>query len=132
MEPFPFFRRPYYYYDQSRYIKQYNARNRANLRAQENERRAEQEKRGRQNQSYNTELISKSKQNQKQTCNIGQSQDTSRISAQALIEDDFFLEIFGIKLYFDDILIIALIFFLYNEGVRDNFLFISLILLLLS
>lgn len=132
MEPFPFFRRPYYYYDQSRYIKQYNARNRANLRAQENERRAEQEKRGRQNQSYNTELISKSKQNQKQTCNIGQSQDTSRISAQALIEDDFFLEIFGIKLCFDDILIIALIFFLYNEGIRDNFLFISLILLLLS
>ncbi len=130
MEPFPFFRRPYYYYDQSRYINQYNARNRANLRAQENERRAEQEKRGRQNQSYNTELISKSKQ--KQTCNIGQSQDTTRISTQALIEDDFSLEIFGIKLCFDDILIIALIFFLYNEGVRDNFLFISLILLLLS
>lgn len=130
MEPFPFFRRPYYYYDQSRYINQYNARNRANLRAQENERRAEQEKRGRQNQSYNTELISKPKQ--KQTCNIGQSQDTTRISTQALIEDDFSLEIFGIKLYFDDILIIALIFFLYNEGVRDNFLFISLILLLLS
>ncbi len=41
-------------------------------------------------------------------------------------------EIFGIKLYFDDLLIIALIFFLYNEGVRDNLLFISLILLLLS
>ena len=130
MEPFPFFRRPYYYYDQSRYIKQYNARNRANLREQENERRAEQEKRGHQNQSYNTELISKPKQ--KHTCNIGQSQDTTRISTQALIEDDFSLEIFGIKLYFDDILIIALIFFLYNEGVRDNFLFISLILLLLS
>ena len=41
-------------------------------------------------------------------------------------------EIFGIKLFFDDILIIALIFFLYDEGVTDNLLFISLILLLLS
>lgn len=41
-------------------------------------------------------------------------------------------EIFGIKLYFDDLLIIALLFFLYEEGVEDNLLFISLILLLLS
>ena len=41
-------------------------------------------------------------------------------------------EIFGISLFFDDILLISLIFFLYNEGVQDNFLYIALILLLLS
>ena len=41
-------------------------------------------------------------------------------------------EIFGLKLYFDDILLICLIFFLYNEGVKDYYLFISLILLLLT
>jgi len=41
-------------------------------------------------------------------------------------------EIFGIKLYFDDLLLICLIFFLYNEGVKDTFLFIALILLLIS
>lgn len=41
-------------------------------------------------------------------------------------------EIFGLKLYFDDLLLICLIFFLYNEGVKDQFLFIALILLLLS
>lgn len=41
-------------------------------------------------------------------------------------------EVFGIKLFFDDILLICLIFFLYNEGVKDQYLFISLILLLLS
>lgn len=41
-------------------------------------------------------------------------------------------EIFGITLYFDDILIICLLFFLYNEGVKDQLLFMSLILLLLS
>lgn len=44
---------------------------------------------------------------------------------------DFF-EIFGLKLYFDDILLICIIFFLYNEGVKDQGLFIALILLLLS
>ena len=47
------------------------------------------------------------------------------------IEPELF-EIFGIKLYFDDILLICLIFFLYNEGVKDQYLFISLILLLLT
>lgn len=41
-------------------------------------------------------------------------------------------ELFGIKLYQDDILLICLIFFLYNEGIKDEFLFIALILLLLS
>ena len=46
--------------------------------------------------------------------------------------DDYFFEIFGLKLYFDDILIICLLFFLYEEGVNDQELFISLILLLLS
>ena len=43
-----------------------------------------------------------------------------------------FLNILGIKLYFDDILIICLLFFLYQEGVKDEMLFIALILLLLS
>lgn len=48
-------------------------------------------------------------------------------------EDDTpMFEIFGIKLFFDDILIICLIFFLYKEEVKDQSLFISLILLLLS
>lgn len=41
-------------------------------------------------------------------------------------------EIFGITLHFDDILLICLLFFLYNEGVEDQYLFISLVLLLLS
>lgn len=47
-------------------------------------------------------------------------------------EPNILFEIFGLKLYFDDILLICLIFFLYNEGVKDDYLFISLILLLLS
>lgn len=41
-------------------------------------------------------------------------------------------EIFGLKLYIDDVLIICLLYFLYSEGVQDQELFICLILLLLS
>jgi len=41
-------------------------------------------------------------------------------------------EIFGIKLYMDDIVLIALLFILYSEETEDPLLFISLILLLLS
>ena len=43
-----------------------------------------------------------------------------------------FFEVFGLKLYFDDILIICLLFFLYIEKVQDEELFICLILLLFS
>ena len=50
----------------------------------------------------------------------------------ATIDADYFFELFGLKLYFDDILLMCLLFFLYNEGVRDDELFISLILLLLT
>lgn len=43
-----------------------------------------------------------------------------------------FFEFFGIKLYFDDILIICILFFLYTEGVQDTELFMCLILLLIT
>lgn len=47
-------------------------------------------------------------------------------------EDEEFFNLFGIKLYHDDILLIGLIFFLYQEDVKDQYLFFALILLLLS
>ena len=42
------------------------------------------------------------------------------------------LEISGQKLYLDDLIILALLFFLYKEDVKDDILFILLILLLVS
>ena len=45
---------------------------------------------------------------------------------------DYFFEIFGLKLHFDDVLIICILFFLYKEDVHDEELFLCLILLLLS
>ena len=47
------------------------------------------------------------------------------------LEEPIF-EIFGIQLYLDDIIILGLLFFLYQEGVQDEMLYISLILLLIS
>ena len=41
-------------------------------------------------------------------------------------------EILGLKLHFDDFLIMCILFFLYQEEVKDSYLYIALILLLLS
>lgn len=40
--------------------------------------------------------------------------------------------VFGLKLYFDDLLIISLLIFLYNEDIKDNSLYLALVLLLLT
>lgn len=47
-------------------------------------------------------------------------------------EDKPVFELFGIKLYFDDLLLLGLLFFLYSEDAQDKELFFALILLLLS
>ena len=59
----------------------------------------------------------------------------ANINISALLESDIntpILEILGIKLYLDDLIIIGLLFFLYKEGVEDEILFGILLLLLLS
>ena len=56
----------------------------------------------------------------------------SFINALPFGNQDFCFQFFGLNLHFDDILLICLLLFLYNEGVKDQFLFISLIMLLLS
>lgn len=47
-------------------------------------------------------------------------------------DDEEYFELLGLKLYYDDLLLIGLIFFLYKEDVKDQYLFFALILLLLS
>lgn len=58
--------------------------------------------------------------------------DNGKLNCDKCSDGVDYFEIFGLKLYFDDILLICIIFFLYNEGVKDQWLFITLILLLLS
>ena len=55
-----------------------------------------------------------------------------KVSEDAIETPEAFFEIFGLKLYFDDILILFILFFLYTEQTKDEELFICLILLLLS
>jgi len=45
---------------------------------------------------------------------------------------DYLFDLFGLKIYSDDVLIVSLIYFLYSENVKDDGLFIVLVLLLLS
>lgn len=47
-------------------------------------------------------------------------------------DDDKIIEIFGLKLHTDDILIIGLLLYLYQDGIQDQELFISLVLLLIT
>lgn len=61
---------------------------------------------------------------------IPASQDKSRNITPK--EENYWLDLFGIKLYFDDVLILSLIFFLYKEEVKDEGLFLALVLLLIS
>ena len=53
-------------------------------------------------------------------------------SSKKNVAENYFFELFGLKLYFDDILLICLLFFLYEEGVKDDELFVSIVLLLIS
>lgn len=46
--------------------------------------------------------------------------------------DNPIINILGIELYLDDIMILCLLFILYKEEIKDEMLFIALILLLLS
>jgi hypothetical protein len=47
-------------------------------------------------------------------------------------KENYLFDLFGIKLYYDDILILCLLFCLYKEDVKDYNLFIALLLLLIS
>ncbi len=64
---------------------------------------------------------------------ISDSLETSKNSCNNADNDiPVWLDIFGIKLYFDDVLILSLLFFLYEEQVKDEFLFLILLLLLIT
>ena len=84
------------------------------------------------NQSNNLHTNKKIVSNYSQANDFDNKKDEKNNSKKVDENSNYFFELFGLKLYFDDILLICLIFFLYQEGVKDDELFISLILLLLS
>lgn len=56
----------------------------------------------------------------------------SKSTPNSKSEPPVWLDLFGIKLYFDDVLILSLLFFLYREQVKDEGLFLALVMLLIS
>lgn len=81
------------------------------------------------NSNKNKNVNSKGITRDLESTNFSKYKDESKKSN---VDKENYLEILGIKLYSDDILLLCLIFFLYKEGVQDEYLFISLIMLLLS
>ena len=80
--------------------------------------------------SSDTHNIVNSDSEKKETKKI--SEDNTSNSRGIFSSEQFFFDLFGFRLYFDDILIMGLLFFLFVEGVDDEMLYIALILLLLS
>ena len=60
------------------------------------------------------------------------SSKSQQNNRKAKSDDTVWLDLFGIKLYFDDVLILSLLFFLYIEEVKDEGLFLALVMLLIS
>ena len=60
------------------------------------------------------------------------SDETSSIKYDSDIKENTEENFLGIDLYLDDIMILCLLFILYKEEIKDEMLFIALILLLLS
>ena len=82
--------------------------------------------------TYNNPYISNSKPIPKKENTTKEEDSTDREIPRSDESSEYFFEIFGLRLYFDDILIICILYFLYTEGVQDQELFLCLILLLLS
>ena len=121
MANLPFFRFPYhnYYYP---YYSNYNNTNTSNI--------------NKENSNINSEILESTEENR------GQNKKSSKYNSFGPIRfaNPFFdnnlnepvVEILGIQLYLDDIIILGLLFFLYKEDVHDEMLFLTLVLLLLT
>lgn len=117
--PFPFYRQNYYYIPYNYGIPNHNLNNNYNNSANKKI-------------NVNTQSQDNSSQHNTKNCNTNNTQEHNNNTKKNRNHDDsYFFEILGIKLHFDDILLICLLFFLYQEGVRDEELFLGLILLLL-
>lgn len=122
----PFYRRNYNYYPNYNF---YNSKN-PNFSVENNQNIKQHSTVNQHLVDKNLHILENTKNNT--ITNNSDPSDNDRNFDKKNPDNSYFFELFGLKLYFDDILLISLIFFLYNEGVKDEGLFIALILLLLS
>lgn len=132
MNSFPFFRfpynnyyyrRPYNYSNNQKMYENYNKETKSEekVQATENKNNFEQENR----------KIHGNKKTSSKYKSFGPIRFKNPLEGDFDLEEPI-LEILGIKLYLDDIIILGLLFVLYQEDVKDDMLFLSLILLLLT
>lgn len=82
------------------------------------------------NNYYNTPYVEpEKKENSITNSNEISNTINSRLSSNS---EEAIFEIFGIKLYLDDLIILGILFFLYQQNVKDEMLYIILFLLLFS
>ena len=139
MATFPFTPFSYNNYYNHFYPHYYNKRNHQNIsninnqNIKENKIDTNQEKYQIQENEYkNKDTEDKNIENQQRSTKYN---SFANFNISALLESDLntpIIEILGIKLYLDDLIIIGLLFFLYKEDVQDEILFGILLLLLLS
>lgn len=84
------------------------------------------------NLNHPSDNCQKNEKEKEQKKTVEEKKGNNQTNSRSEQEESPFFELFGLKLYSDDILLICLIFFLYNEGVKDEGLFLSLIMLLLT
>lgn len=125
------YRYPYYSYNNTKEDFFDNSKNTYNVQNSKRDINVKNEaKKNRNKNSYNSKYASNTNSS---VNSFDNSVNSKQSDQQSNSNDDAPLfQIFGINLYFDDILLICLIWFLYDEGVKDESLFIALILLLLS
>lgn len=114
MFPFSPYYRPYKFYN-SHYIKK------------------EQDITAYKNNNSCSTIISDKPNNNNNNTNNNNNNNNNKISTNNYRlgkESQEYFEILGFRLFYDDLLIIGLIFLLIEEGVNDHFLIISLILLI--
>lgn len=78
----------------------------------------------------NTRTSSQAKENSNK--HNAKHSKTDNCNSQDCQDSSPMFNLLGLNIYFDDILIICVLFFLYNEGVNDPYLFLTLVLLLMS
>lgn len=131
MVNFPFYRYPYsYYYRSPGFSKAYNqATEYTDFKGSENPTTSNTSPK---EQKDNYKVENSVQADNKKTSRYNSFGPINFQNPFSVDQEEPVLEILGIKLYLDDIIILSLLFFLYKEGVQDEMLFLSLILLLLS
>ena len=82
--------------------------------------------------SYNNQPPNISPENYPRQQTVEDNSNLEQNRSKQKSDDNVWFDLFGIKLYFDDVLILSLLFFLYKEDVKDEGLFLALVLLLIS